>query len=166
MTLTLKTIKDRCDEVGSCWIWKQGCNSGGCPNARDGKETVVVRRRSWELHHGRAAKRRYFIVATCHHALCVSPECASELGGAQYIAFRHMNGSLNHAAHRVARTQAVRARSKLSIERAADLRARIRAGEDRGAVAQSYGITRNHANRVARGLNWQPQAFSVFNMAA
>lgn len=166
MILTLKTIKDRCVEVGACWIWQQGLNSGGAPQARNGKDSVIVRRHAWALKNGRAARSRYFVVSTCLHTLCVAPDCALELSGRQYIGFRNANGTLNNAAHQAARTRSVRARSKLTLERAADVRCRIHAGEDRGAVAALHGITRHHANRVARGGNWKAEAFSVFNQAA
>lgn len=166
MALTLKTILDRCDEVGQCWIWKHSCNGSGVPNARDGKRTVLVRRRAWELYHNRAAKKGYFIVAMCQHALCVTPECSLEMSGARYIAYRTAIGSLNNAAHHAARTRSVRSRSKLTMDRAADIRARIGAGEDRGVVAADHGISRRHANRVALGVGWQSEAFSVFNQAA
>ena len=166
MNLTLEIIRGRSDEVGACWFWKQGTTNAQCPCARDGKKSVIVRRRVVELQTGRPIRKGVFVVSKCEQSLCVSPECAVEMTGRQYIAWRNRNGTLNGPAHTAGKTAAQRLRSTLTMEKAQDIRARIQAGEDRGAVAALHGVTRAHANRVARGVNWAPpRGTSVFNGA-
>ena len=165
MILTLPLIFGRCDEVGPCWLWRHGSDSNGVPNARDGAKTVTVRRRVWELHHGMPVGRGWFVISTCTNKRCVGPECAKRLTGPQYQAWLNSIGRLNGVAHRAAKIAAVRARAdtKLTMEKAQTIRARIDAGDDRGEVAAEFGISRCHANRVARGVGWRDESFSVFN---
>lgn len=33
MSLTLKQIRDRCQDDGDCWIWQQSLNGAGYPQA-------------------------------------------------------------------------------------------------------------------------------------
>lgn len=171
MRLTLESIKARCEEEGDCWIWQQGTNSMGQPNARDGDKSVQVRRRVWELSHvDRDIGKGMFVIAGCTHKLCVSPTCALRLNGRQYMAWLNKHGKVNTVATQAARTAAVRARpaTKLTLEKAAELAKRINAGEDRGTVAADYGISRCHANRVARGDQWAKPPIpnsSIFNLA-
>lgn len=170
MALTLQTVHDRCVEEGDCWIWKQCVNADGIPSARDGSYSIPVRRRVWELSHGASVGRGWFVVSACGNKLCVCPAHALRLNGKQYMARLNKLGKVNaSAAHQAARTAAVRRResTKLDESKAAEVKARIEAGENRGEVARAFGITRSHANRVARGDQWQPpvSANSVFNLA-
>lgn len=170
MILTLKLIHDRCADEGACWIWQQGVNSAGCPIARDAgsSSAVSVRRRVWELKHGERARRGFFIVAKCRRRLCVSPECVLQLSGKAYMLWLNRHGCINSLTHRASATIAARARSTTMDERkAAQIRERIKAGEDRGRVAADFGIRRDRANAIARGDQWAPavRGASVFTTA-
>lgn len=168
MALTIQSIRCRCEEVGECWIWRQGVNSDGQPNARDGRRTVPVRRRVWELTRDREVGRGYFVLAKCGDKLCVSPTCAIRCGGKLYMHELNRLGKVNGLTQHVARTIAVRARSKLkNAATATQIKQRVQAGEDRGALALEFGISRGHLNRVARGEQWASPvaANSIFHLA-
>lgn len=167
--LTLDIIRGRCEEIGDCWIWKQGTNSDGQPHARHDGAKVQVRRLVWQLAHADAVLApNFMVISECTHKMCVGPDCAKDMSRPQYLVRMNSLGKLNGSTQAVAHTRAMRARAttKLTMEKAAALRARIAAGEDRGAVALEYGITRDHANRVARGDGWADsvQGSSVFTL--
>lgn len=158
MSPDLKRIKDRCVEVGKCWIWQQGVNSNGQPNARFGKFSEPVRRKVVEFRQGKRPRAGWFCVALCGQKLCVSPDCAQEMKGPEYVRYLNRIGAINTPAHTAAKTAANRRRSltKMTMERALELRARINAGEDRGHVAAEFGVSRGHANHIAAGKCWRP----------
>lgn len=170
MVLDLEGIRALCVEVGNCWIWQQGTTSSGQPLIRWGTTSVTVRRKVFELDRGRPAHPGWFVVSKCVDKMCVAPGCAVDLSGADYR--RHLNriGALNGPAHNAAKTIAVRRRSmtKLDAEKVADIKRRVAAGEDRGAVSSIYGISRHWCNRIARGEGWQTglPGSSVFNQRA
>lgn len=156
--------------MGECWIWNQGCTAGGQPQARFGNTSALVRRKVFEFSRGVPPRKKWFVVAKCQDKLCVSPKCATELSGAQYQ--RHLNliGAVNTPSQNAARVAATRRRAstRLTIEIAAEIKRRVRAGEDRAAVAADFNITSSWASRIAAGRGWRPTVAnsSVFHQRA
>lgn len=167
MILTLDIIRGRCEEIGDCWIWRHGCTNTGGPNVRHGAKSVMVRRLVLDLA-GRPAPKGTFVVAPkCLDRLCCNPDHLQALKPKPYAAFMNKHGFVNTLAHKAAQIAANRSRAKLSMEKAAELRERIAAGEPAASIAADLHISREHVNRVARGGNWQPlvAGASVFSLA-
>jgi hypothetical protein len=53
------------------WLWTAALSSGGLPKARDGKRTVEVHRRLYELVVGPVPEGKFAL--TCSMPLCVNP---------------------------------------------------------------------------------------------
>lgn len=71
--MTLEEIKARCDEVGDCWIWKQGCTGRGMPQMRYQGQTMHPRRAVMHMARGEFPK---LAVGKCGNTMCCSPACA------------------------------------------------------------------------------------------
>lgn len=72
MTLTLKDIKNRTEEVGECWIWQQGTTNGQPQMKVKGLPTKLVRRMSLQMVD-RAAAPGQPVEVTCDDPMCVNP---------------------------------------------------------------------------------------------
>lgn len=169
IALTLPVILSRCDEVGACcWLWKQGTTGTGSPIARNNGKQVVVRREAFAMLNGRAAKSGWFVIAKCQQSLCVSPYCAVEMDGPQYMRWLNTHGYINGPLQSIAKSVAAGKRSKLSDSDARKVHDLINTGADRGVVAKLYGISRGYANRIARKKHRVREApnASVFNLRA
>lgn len=156
----IETIHARCDDVGECWIWRQGVNSAGSPSMYWQGRSATVRRLVYVARVGRAPRNDMLVVAKCMQAHCVSPSCAAEMSRAALQ--RHMVkiGRLNTAAQRVAQTAANRRKPtvKATPALAAEIRARRAAGEPGYRMAADYGLSPDHINKIARGDCWSAGA--------
>jgi len=77
-TWTLDYVRARCTEIGECWVWAQGVQSKGYPQASiDGKPGQSVRAYVFTHLMGKPAPRtrRSCITTKCGNILCVSPDC-------------------------------------------------------------------------------------------
>jgi hypothetical protein len=77
-TWTLDYVRARCDEIGECWIWNQGVQSKGYPQASiDGKPGQSVRAYVFTHLMGKRgpSTRRQCIATRCGQLRCLSPAC-------------------------------------------------------------------------------------------
>lgn len=173
---TLECIRDRCriDEDTGCWIWGLMCTGkSNLPMVRfegkaQGVRRVVLGMIGRPVPDGWTAVRR----GSCHQK-CVNPVHLKGLNPSQYMRWLNANSTMNGVAHSAARTLALRRRSSTkieSVEQAEEIRMRVASGEDRGALADEFGVCRNHLNRIARGVNWVANATatptSIWSFAA
>lgn len=172
----LGCIQDRChvDHDTGCWIWRLSCATNSTsPIVRfEGKATTV--RRVVLAMVGKPVAKGYTVVrrGSCADR-CVNPTHLEAVSGSDYMHWLNANSAMNGVAHSVARTIAVRNRPNVklkSVEQAEQIRIRVASGEDRGALAAEFGISRNHLSRIARGKNWAtkvtPVPSSVWSFAA
>lgn len=150
---TVEDVRQRCYVApDGCWHWR-GYVTSCTPLATINGKPVSVRR--WVLQQTRPLQRgRVFVVAMCGHKTCVAPGCAVSKRGPAFMRWMVESGYHQTTKHRGAIKEATRRRSTLTPAAAAEIARRIHAGEDRGAVAAAFGITRSHANAVARGRYW------------
>lgn len=149
----VEDVKKRCriDEDG-CWRWRLSCGNE-LPRATINGRNVSVRR--WVAEQcGPLQTGHVNVVAKCGKLDCVSPHCAVSKRGPAFIQWLTEQGRLHTPAHKLAVKEAVRRSARLNPHKAVAIAKRIRAGEDRGAVAAAFGITRSHANKVARAGTW------------
>lgn len=157
---TLQDLRGRCviDEAG-CWVWKWSVIQGTkAPQARYNGRATTARRVALDLI-GKPAGRGLFVVCRkgCDE-LCVNPYHLLALNGSDYVRHLAAVGVLETPAHKAARVACTRGRdtTKLTRDGAESIRHRVASGEDRGALAAEFGVTRAHVNRVVRGVNWAP----------
>jgi hypothetical protein len=136
------------DENG-CLIWKDGmCRSR--PVGRINGRTKQVRREIWEQQKGRPMPVNFY--AVCKHGVdeCVEP---SHVIGVTRSAVQKKRGKPLSAAHRQAIAEGRwGGRSKLSAEKAAEIRA---SDEPRRVLAERYGVSERLVTMVRSGEIWR-----------
>ena len=153
--ITLDQIRERCTEVGNCWEWDGG-TSNGFPKiyvpGKDGKRgghtparRYVMKLMGVDLQRGQLAS------AKCGNPLCVAPHHAVAMTRAEVSSRAHATGYSRSATFRAKSGAVSRARSKLSLEVAQEMRL---SGLSTRAAAKKYGISQFAAWRVMSGKHW------------
>lgn len=162
---TLEDVLERCEVEGACWLWKQGLNSKGYPQARiDGAARLVA---SWVLGQrlGRPLRAQHVATSTCGHRLCVSPECLVELSKGERLRLAYARGERVRARElRSRRESAVRLGwTKLDMGKAREIRARRQ--ESAVKLGQEFGVEPDTIRQIWRGVLWAEvvPAASVFS---
>lgn len=149
--VTMDTIRDRCDEVGDCWIWRGAVSHGTAPAINiDGKSTSVRRFVAGLL--GRQTNSRY-ITACCGEPLCVSPDHLRAVTRSQLNILTAKRTGYGQSLARAAKiAQARRRHARLSPE----LVQMIRESDLSDAqLATQLGVARSTVNDVRRGDTWR-----------
>ena len=157
MSITLKDIHDRCDEVGDCWIWKQAVSQTGYPIIRRRPDGCLLVRRVAVALDGREAMPRQPVVATCGEALCVNPahlKATSNSDAAKRAAERGVWSGKARGA-KIAAARRSQPDVKLDMEKAREIRMSAESGP---VLAERYGVTRNRINDIKRGTAWKDYA--------
>ncbi len=144
---TRETVRSRCDEVGDCWIWKQGVQSKGYPQASiNGKTGQSVRAYVFTQLMGKKApaSRRSCIVSLCGNVLCVSPAC---------LVLRQRSSILREQWGQGLRRPTMKdgfVNRKLTAAQVDEIRA-LPAGFNQSEVARRMGVHARTICKVARG---------------
>ena len=167
--LTLREIEMRCTKDGDCWIWAQGVNGKGHPQAHiNGKGGQMVRRYVWELHHGRKLPAKGWVVfAECRSDRCCCPEHLEAMPRGKRTHLAYVLGERVPAAEYRGRlsTCIKRGMAKLSMDVARQIRARM--DEPNTRLAAEYGVHPKTIYSIKNGRSWRESArgASVFNWA-
>lgn len=159
---------DRCEihEGHSCWIWQQGVNSVGHPITRHEGRSQLVRRRAFELFHGRSHDgRKRALVPKCGDPLCVSPHCCEDITRSELVK-RHTSNRSSPAYYMAyVRGRVSGQPTKLDFEKAREIRADPRPAH---VVAAERNCSRSLIVQVRRGEIWRECAnnSSAFNRRA
>lgn len=163
MTWTLKHIKDRCDEVGNCWLWRQTVNSTGYPMMRMGGQTHPVPRWVVEQTIGRAIKPNHCASPACGNRRCCSPTCLREVSRSSLVSESFRAGKRNKPSEvESRRANAIRTgMAILSMDKAREIRARCQ--EPLSALAGEYGVTVSTIKKIRANKSWRETGANVFN---
>lgn len=152
--ITLKTIHDRCDEVGECWIWKDAVGKQGYPIMRLRPGGCLLVRRVAVALDGRPAAARQPVTCTCDEKRCCNPKHlkpSTPSAVAKAAAARGSFSTRSRAA-KIAAGKRSSGAAKLTLEQARE----IRASEDTGPVlAERYGVNRSLIGSIRRGVAWR-----------
>ncbi len=154
LELTLKTIHDRCDEVGECWIWKDAVGQHGYPIIRRRPGGCLLVRRVAVALDGRPAAPRQPVACTCNEKRCCNPahlKPSSPKAIGKAAAARGSFASKSRAA-KIAAGKRSSGSAKLTMEQVRE----IRLSEDSGPVlAERYGVNRSLIGGIRRGTAWR-----------
>jgi hypothetical protein len=168
MTPTLEAIRARCDEVGDCWLWRDGTNSSGHPSARFGCKAWLVARFVYLELLGKTLFAGNVVSARCRQRRCVSPLCMVQRSRSQCTARTYVDGTRDVTReHFTRRAAALRqGLAKLTLSQAREIRARRADGERALDLAREFGVCRGAVDNVVSGRSWrEPAAPSVFDLA-
>ena len=156
---TLKTVRDRCviDPATDCWEWQQCLNADGHPQANIMGQHWLVRR--WVLHcEGRLIPRMPVTSPGCE-STCCNPEHLRHETKGTILRRAYADGRRDRHGEAVRKRQrrVELGITRLDMDKAREIRARVAAGEERIKLAQEYGVDPGHLNKVVRGEAW-PEA--------
>ena len=149
---TVESLKERCEEVGDCWIWN-GYVSNKTPMV-DVNGTMTPVRRLFTRLLGKQVKRGTFFGISCDTYLCVCPEHTVQRDRRAHTANmgrKSATGPSNQARKMKITTQKRKA-GKLDMEKAREIRAKE--GTYR-QIAEEYGISHALVGQIKRGRYWK-----------
>lgn len=160
----LDTIRSRCEEVGDCWEWQQGCTNTGHPQMSWQGRHLLVRRLAWESAHGEIAAGKV-VRMKCMSKLCVNPAHMEAVTRGQLVklSYRHTRNTEHEYPARVA-ARIAQGGLKLDFEKARMIR---ESDEIARVVAAQLGVSESLVNKIRQGRIWREavRGASVFNQA-
>lgn len=165
----LKTIHDRCEEEGDCWLWTQRTNSGGHPAASHDGKPMLVRRRAYELSKGYLPDaRKRGVVSTCRNKLCCNPDHLVDRGRGFIVRESYKetrNVEHEYAARCAARVQQGGLKCDPALARELRQTAKTETAKD---AAARLDCSVSLVQKIRQGRIWRESIAnsSVFNMAA
>lgn len=152
--VTLKTIHDRCDEVGECWIWKDAVSQHGYPIMRRRPGGCLLVRRVAVALDGRPAAPRQPVMCTCGEKRCVNPAHLQPTTISAVAKAAAAKGSFSTTARaaRIAQSKRASSQAKLTLEQVREIRA---SDESNLALAERFGVNRSRIGAIRRGVAWK-----------
>jgi hypothetical protein len=148
---TLDAILARCVEEGECWMWAQGLNGAGHPVARHAGTSILVRRRAYELHHGRVPDgRSHGLRMTCRNTRCVNPSHIEAVTRSRLIREAKPRAAEHYMTF--VRARVAQGTTKLGFAAARAIRADLRSCI---VVAAEYGVSPSLVTQIRRGEVWR-----------
>lgn len=149
----LKSLMDRCTEIGECWVWACGVGGTGHPTCSHNGRSILVRRRAYEMHHGKppSSDKRLALRMTCGTALCVRPEHIEQTTRSRMLRLAHAANPRQITA-RALRAGRSLPHVKLNMDAARAIRADPRS---ESVVAADYGVCQSTVGAIRRNLTWR-----------
>jgi hypothetical protein len=139
-------------DADGCWRWTggtSGAKAGGHGQFWFGNRMVRAHRVAWELATGKSPGAMC-VCHRCDNPLCVNPDHLFLGTQTDNIADMVAKGRQQ----RVPRPGEANTQARLTDDDVRQIRAANDAGEGRHAIAARYGISPNHAYRIATRRNW------------
>jgi hypothetical protein len=158
----LKTIRDRCEEEGECWLWQQSVNSAGYPQASIGGKTGQMVRRHAVMLSGRSLSGyRTRVADTCGNRLCCNPDHLKLRTFSQIVSDSYKNGarSGNEYLSRVVRIQRA-GMTKIDWDKAREIRAELAGGKTVAQVSRERGLYPSTVRDIKFNRSWRETMFS------
>jgi hypothetical protein len=169
MKFDLKTIRDRCEEEGDCWIWQQCVNSGGYPQASiNGKQGQMVRRHAVLLSGRTLSGYRARVADTCGNRLCCNPDHLRLRTFSQIQSDSYRNGSRCTEAEYLSRVMRIQkaGMTKLTFEKAREIRLELVAGKTVAQVAKERAMGPDAVRNIKHNRTWKEPMFAWAREAA
>jgi hypothetical protein len=164
----LKTVHDRCRDDGDCWTWTQGRHhASGHPQATiEGKGGQLVRRWVLAAATGRQLTHANKVVDSCGNHLCCNPDHLRTSTASAVLKRAYHDGTRSTAGEYLGRLRRAQScgMAKLDMDKARDLRRRMKAGESIAALSRETGLWPTTLREIKHGRSWREQAVnsSVF----
>jgi hypothetical protein len=159
---TLKTIHDRCDEEGDCWLWKHAVNSTGYPQGCiDGKPGQLVRRHAVLLSGRSLSGYRARVADTCGNRLCCNPDHLKLRTFGQVQSDSYTSGKRSTASEYLGRV--LRAQSagmvKLDFTKAREIRSELAGGKTVAQISLERGLYPTTVRDIKFNRSWRDPMF-------
>lgn len=154
----LQRVEGLCAEEGECLIWHGLTARGPLPLIKHGNSNLSARRKLYEFVKGVMLEPNQVVRTTCGDKLCMKPSHLVAMTRDEAKKIDGANGAYNSARMQAIRYKTTRARAKLTIEIARDIRA---SDESDRALAKKYGVAHKQINLIRQGMAWA-EVFSPF----
>jgi len=158
----MQAVRERCDEVGNCLIWRLSVNSTGYPSVSFAGTTITVRKLVYVNLLGKEMKAGRRITSRCHDPRCVSETCLIQARQSDILKAANKRRRQKDPLS-ILRAQRQGSRAKLSPEIAATIR---ESTESHVALAAQHGVHTDTIRAVRRGATYKqsvPIVSSVFD---
>ena len=151
--ITIKEIKDRCDEIGDCWIWKNSVGEYGYPIIRRNKQCLLVRRVVAEIK-GTPPNPRQPVVTSCGDKRCCNPQHIELSTTKQVAKAAGKAGAFSQIDRcaKIAKSRRSLPSAKLTMEKAREIRT---SDKSRKELAEEFGISLSLVKAVRAGTTWK-----------
>ncbi len=142
-----------------CWEFNGTIMPNGYGHIWDGQRSVGAHRTTLELRIGRRLTSGEYACHSCDNPRCVNPDhlwvgSAAENSADMVRKNRQAKGESSPGwgrGHLVHRAGELNPQAKLSAQQVDEIRASVLSGT---ALAQLYGVTRNHVYKIRNGVRW------------
>lgn len=155
--VTIKTIHDRCEEVGDCWMWKQArTKPGGYPRLQlVGSPSQYAHVAAWILTNG-PIKQGLFVRRTCESLLCCNPAHMRLMTRAQLNKLAAARGGWKDPSRQMKIAAAARERfGKLTLEQAQMVRSSPLSGSE---LARHFGVSKHLISHIRLNKSYRVAA--------
>lgn len=163
LIVTLEALRERCivDEVTRCWKWTGGASSDGTPrlhtfNHETGsKQTMSGPKAVWNIAHGEAPRRGWFVMRSCGNRACMNPvhmaQFRSRVEMGEHIRLAGWRKGTHVEARRAAqRLACVAAGCPPTPEHVVREILALADSMTQTALAERYGLARQTVSRIVR----------------
>jgi hypothetical protein len=164
---TWKRLRDSCEEVGTCWLWKGAVQGTGYPTASHEGKAVLMRRLVYTELMGKSATGMR-IVTRCGNKLCLSEDCLVSKSRGDVLRRSYEDRVARNPLY-LKRYQQIPGEigiGKLDAEKATAIR---ESGRTAVEEAQRYGVHPETIREIRRGNTWKQirvPGSSIFNLGA
>lgn len=150
--LNLMAILDRTEELADCILWTGATGASGHPIFKPyGGPCTLVRRAVFEMSVG-GLVRREPIDTTCGEKLCLNPSHMERSTTAKIAQKAASMGAWSGKARSAKIATTKRAKGKLTIEQAREIRMSTESGP---VLAARHGVNKSLINGIKAGRNWK-----------
>jgi hypothetical protein len=167
---TLQTVRERCEEVGECWMWQGACKTSGIPQARvRGKGGVSLRSFINDTLMEKRRPKSSVMTTMCGEKLCLNPKHLAWSTKSARNAYSYASGARGPKSELVRRGREMAAKNgwtRLTMDKATEIRVRA-VEEPKKNLAVEFGVSVGTIRAIVRGKLWRSSGpFSVFNLGA
>jgi hypothetical protein len=156
-------VRQKSYDDGDCWRWLGGHNAAGYPLGYMRGTAFTLRRRVYAATHPDQPLAGRYVSMACGEIGCLNPKHMRVVTRFQYM--RAAVGGKPRNADVVAHVTAAQRRrptTKMTMDKARELRRQLHDGATLSQVAQQFGITKSNASLIARHETWrEPSPWAI-----
>lgn len=144
-------ILSRCVEEGDCLMWTGHVSKDRLPIITENRAKKSARRKLYEAIKGAELPKNKIVRMKCGNHLCMNPDHLQVLTIAQARKADGKAGRYSTPIMQITRTRSSRARGKLTLEQAREIRA---SSLSLRKLSEIYGVDKSNIAHIKNGKAW------------